>query len=122
MAGHGSNGNLKYRDREHHCPRVLSGSTKYSILEFHIQGSWVHALWPPQIDNTQAFLTRPLPLADTPTVAHQAAASPSSPAICQLSPGAGTVAETASLRSGGKVRRPDLGPNGAFPLKYSNDL
>lgn len=45
-------------------------------------------------------LTRPLPPSGIPTVAYQAVASPSSPATFQLSPGAGTVAETASLRSG----------------------
>lgn len=37
-----------------------------------------------------------------PTAAHRAEASPSSPATCQLSPGAVSAAERASLRSGGR--------------------
>lgn len=49
----------------------------------------------------------------TPTVAHQAGASPSSPATCWLSPGAAPAAETASLRSRGQ--RCELAPSGAFP-------
>ena len=69
-------------------------------LGFHTQDSWSHLLWKLQGTRPPVYPPGPGAPGGFSTAAHQAAASPSSPATCQLSLGAVPEAETASLRSG----------------------
>lgn len=104
--GYYSHSSFKHRDTEKATApeqelRAEPGSAKGGGLEFHAPDSWSHLLWKLQGARPPAAPSPPRAWSPQfPTAAHQAAASPSSPATCQLSPGAVPEAETASLRSG----------------------